>query len=237
MSGNKVLGKNVIIELLVSGTYYPVFCGKNMEFVQQQELVEVTSINSAVAREYESGMTTASLSISGVTILDNTDSRIAITYLMQESIRRVAQTLRIRMIDDTGATIQIGFNALITSNTLSRTFGAYSQSSTALTVTGGISITPVTPPPPATVNVLSDYWIPTNGNNYLDGTSVVNSYNLGATDTILGVAVEGTEFDLIASGTVGNRQCKFNTSTFIILFASDQIFDGTQRVFVLFKRT
>lgn len=144
---NTVRSNNVIIELLVSGAYYPVFCGKTMEYTQNQETVEVTSINSGSAREYVSGMTTASLSIAGITIIDNTGNRIAITYLMQESIRRTAQTLRIRMIADNATAIQIAFLALITSNTLSRAVGTYSQSSTSMIITGEPVISAIIPPP------------------------------------------------------------------------------------------
>lgn len=144
---NHVKSNNVIIELLISAAYYPVFCGKTMEFAQNQELIEVTSINSAAAREYQSGMTTCNLSITGVTILDNTENRIAVTYLMQASIRRTPQTMRIRMIDDDGTAIQIAFTAIISSNTISRAVGTYSQSSTALTITGEPVISEIIPPP------------------------------------------------------------------------------------------
>lgn len=144
---NRVKAKNVIGEIYISGTYYPVFCGKSMELSQNQELIEVTSINSSVAREYEAGMTTGTISFTGVTILDNTENRVAIAYLMQESIRRSAQSMRVRLIDDDGDAIQIAFSAIITNNTLSRTYGEYSQSSTSLTVTGGFTITPVVDPP------------------------------------------------------------------------------------------
>lgn len=145
--GNQVLSNNVIIEMLVNGIYYPVFCGKTMSYSQDQELVEITSVNSAYSREYVSGMSTASLNITGVTILDNSDNRIAITYLMNEQIRRAAQSMRIRMTDDDGGTLQIAFAALITNNTLSRAVGTYSQSSVSLTVTGTPQIGSVLPPP------------------------------------------------------------------------------------------
>lgn len=243
---NTIKSNNVIIELKISGVYYPVFCGKTMEFSQNQETIEVTSINSVTGREYEPGMTTATLNITGVTIIDNSDGRVSLPYLMTESIRRTVQECRIRLTDDDGTTLQISFQAIITNNTLSRVFGTYSQSAVSLVITGGVSVGPVDPPAPIEVDVYSDYWIPGAGNNYIDGDSsgtspsaVANGgpFNLGATDTILEVDVEGTEFDVITSGTPTNRECKFNTSTFVITFPVDLIFDGTQRVFVEFKRT
>jgi hypothetical protein len=131
-------------------------------------------------------------------------------------------------------------------NKISRAFGSYSQSSVDMTITGGITIGAVDPPGPVTINVYADYWIPAAGHNYVDGTSSGTSpssiafgaaFTLGALDTLLEVDVEGTEFEIITSGAVGNRQCKFNTSTFVLTFAADMIFDGTQKVFIEFKRS
>lgn len=242
---NRIKSNNVIIELAILGVYYPVFCGKTMEFVQSQELIEVTSVNSATGREYEPSMTTGTLSITGVSILDNADGRISLPYLMGAALRAV-QNMRIRLTDDDATTLQISFQAIITTNTLSRAVGTYSNSAVSMTVTGGITVGSVTPPAPVEVNVYSDTWATVNGQSYVDGASlgispsaVANggAFTLGATDTLLEVKVEGTEFDLITSGAPGNRQCKFNTSTFVVTFATDMIFDGTQKVFIEWKRT
>ncbi len=242
---NRIKSNNVIIELKISGVYYPVFCGKTMEFAQNQELIEVTSVNSATGREYEPGLTTGNLSINGVSILDNSGGRVSLPYLMGSALRSV-QDMRIRLTDDDGTTLQISFQALITTNNLSRAVGTYSNSSVSMTVTGGITVGPVDPPAPIEIDVYSDTWATVNGQNYVDGASLGISpsaianggaFTLGATDTLLEVKVEGTEFDLITSGAPGNRQCKFNTSTFALTFATDMIFDGTQRVFIEWKRT
>lgn len=242
---NRIKSNNVIIELAILGVYYPVFCGKTMEFTQSQELIEVTSVNSAVGREYEPGMTTGALSITGVSILDNADGRISLPYLMGSALRTI-HSMRIRLIDDDATTLQISFQAIINTNTLSRAVGTYSGSSVAMTVTGGVTIGPVDPPAPIEVDVYSDTWETVNGENFVDGASMGTSpsavanggpFGLGATDTILEVKVEGTEFDIITSGTPGNRQCKFNQSTFVLTFAPDMIFDGSQKVFIEWKRT
>lgn len=242
---NRILSNNVIIELDILGVYYPVFCGKTMEFVQAQELIEVTSVNSATGREYEPGLTTGNLSITGVSIIDNSGGRVSLPYLMGSALRAV-QNMRIRLTDDDGTTLQISFQAIITANTLSRAVGTYSNSSVTMTVTGGVTVGPVDPPAPIEIDVYSDTWATVNGQNYVDGASTGTSpsavanggaFTLGATDTVLEVKVEGTEFDVITSGAPGNRQCKFNTSTFVVTFATDMIFDGTQKVFIEWKRT
>lgn len=225
---NRIQSKNVIIELLVGATYYPVFCGKTMEYSQNQELIEVTSINSGYSREYESGMTTGDINIAGVTILDNTGNRIAITYLMQEGVRRVAQTMRIRLIDDDGGTKQIAFSALIVNNTLSRSYGAYSQSSTQLKVTGDAVISAVIAPPglvcpeaPLYIDVVA-------------GESSVHSALLETAGiTILEVNRSGMQFNEVA-GTPGNAQFRYGGVDGYIYFDTTTPFEAGEVIYVLY---
>lgn len=228
---NTVKSNNVIIEVDISGTYYPVFCGKTMEYSQNQELIEVTSINSEISREYEAGMTTATLSIQGVTVLDNTDNKVSITYLMQESIRRAAQTMRIRLTDDDGGTLQIAFSALITNNTLSRSFGSYSQSSTSLTITGDPVISSVVPPP-GVVCPESPLYI-----DCVAGDTFVENALLEVTGvTILMVARTGLQHDA-TGGTPVNRQYKFTggAGNGKIEFDPNIPFNDGEVIYVLYK--
>ena len=230
---NTVKAKNVIVEVDISGTYYPFFCGKNMTFSQNQELIEITSVNSAVAREYEAGMTTANLSIDGVTILDNTGNKVAILYLMQESIRRTPQTMRIRLTDDDGGTKQIAFTALITNNTLSRSYGQYSQSSTSLTITGEPVISAIIDPPgvacpadPLYIDVVA-------------GASSVHSALLEAAGVeILTVARTGTVHNA-TTGTPGNLQYLFTggTGNGTIAFDATVPFEASEVIYILYKVT
>lgn len=229
---NTVKANNVIIEIYDGSAYYPVFCGKTMEFSQSQELVEITSVNSAVAREYQAGLTTATLNITGVTVLDNTDGRLAGPYLMQVSIRRTEKTCRIRLTDDDGGTLEINFTALITNNTLARSVGQYAQSTVSLTVTGEITVQAVAPPPTAEI-VYSDWWVMTAGATSISGASSQHGYSL-INKTLLEVDREGTNFDIITSGSPGNRQAKHDDVAGSISFDPTNPSLG-ETVFVLFK--
>jgi hypothetical protein len=227
---SKVKGNNQFIEMLVDGDYYPFFCCKDFDFTQNQDLIEVTSVNSNSAREYEAGLTTASLNINGVTILDNTDEQISGNYLMQQSIRRVIQTLRIRQIDDDGNSFQIMFNAVITSNTLTRTRGSYGQSSVAMTVTGEPTFSAVVLPPAAPVVQEPLYLTFTAGQ-----TQVSNVLLEAAGVEILEVQREGLGHDE-TTGTPGNRQFKFTggTGNGIIAFDPTNPSNG-EVVYVLYQ--
>lgn len=224
---NRVQGKNVIIELLISATYYPFFCGKTMDFSPKQELIEVTSVNSGVDREYEAGMRSASLNITGVTILDNTENRISFTYLM--GVMGSLLTMRIRLIDDDATGIQINFTALITSLGLSRSFGSYSQSSVDMTITGGITVTPVQPPPgvicfepPLYIDVVAG------------ATSVTDPLLDNDDAVILEVARSGLQHNEV-SGTPGNQEFHFNPITGIIDFDPTNPFNAGEVIYVLYK--
>lgn len=226
---NRVQSKNVIIEMLIGADYFPIFCGKTMEFIRNRETIEVTSVNSTTGREYESGQSTGTLNIGGVTILDNTGNRVAITYLMQDSVMSAAQVMRIRLTDDDGGSLQIAFSALITSANLSRSFGSYSQSGVSLVVTGGVVISPVVDPPSV---------ICPEAPLYIDvvaGASDVHSSLLETAGiTILGVARSGMQFNQ-TTGTPGNAQFRYGGTDGKIYFDTTNPFNAGEVIYVLYK--
>lgn len=228
---NTVKGRNAIIELLITATYYPVFCCKSFEFVQQQEVIEVTSVNSSIAREYEAGMTTATLNVTGVTILDNSGNRISVTYLMQESIRRAAQTMRIRLTDDDGGTLQILFTAIITSNTISRQFGAYSQSISGFIITGEPTISAVITPPGEGECIEDPLYI-----DCVETETSVHSALLEAAGVvILEVARTGLGHDE-TTGVPGNRQFVFGgVGVGTISFDPTNPFNANEVIYILYR--
>lgn len=226
---NTVKGNNVIIEVLISGIYYPIFCGKTMEFTQSQDVVEITSVNSQSSREYQAGLTTSSLSISGVTILDNTGGNISVTYFMQPSIRRAAQTMRISLTDDDGGSLQIAFSAIITNNTFSRARGTYSQSSMGLTVTGEPTMSAIVPDPGVGCPEVPLYLSVVAGQ-----TSVSDALLTAVGVVILEVNREGLQHDEVV-GTPGNRQFSFTAGTGSINFDPTNPFNTGETIYILYK--
>lgn len=234
MSDNKVQGKNVIVTMLYSGVYYPIFCCKSMSFDQVQETIEVTSVNSGNDREYEPGMSTATMTVSGITTLNNVGSRISVLYLIQLAVRREIQSLKVTLTDNDGNSKDVTFDAIITSNNFTKELGgAYSQSSTGFQITGGITISdPVGPP---SVQVVQDPL-------YIDGvpgaTSVSDPLLEAAGVVILEVQREGLGHDP-TNGTPGNREFKFTggAGNGTIAFDPTNPFNpGPEVVYVLYKK-
>lgn len=238
---NTIQGRNQIIELSVSGTFYPVFCCKSFEYAQVQEVVEVTSINSAFSREYVPGMTTATLNVTGITVIDNSGGQISIFYLMQESVRRAIQSMRISLTSDDGGTLQILFNAIITSNTLSRERASMSQSVSGFIVTGVPTLSVVVPPSGS---------LPSGGSSsggvnleiqlplYIDvvagQTSVHDALLEVAGVVILEVDRSGVQHDE-TTGTPGNRQFTFGgVGVGTINFDPTNPFNSGEVIYILY---
>lgn len=219
----------------IDSEYYPIFCGKTLSFTIEQDELETTSVNSGVMREFIAGMGSATFEVGGVTILDNTESRIAITYLQQKSIAQATHSWKIALTDDDGSSIYYLFDGIIRTTSFDKTIPGYSQSSLSVRVTGEIDITYVDPPPPGGLPeiVRSDWWTMAAGDTYIQGASDVHAYTLEAV-TVLEVDRSGVQYDIITSGTPTGRQCKHNNTTGVINFDAALPSSG-ETVFVLFK--
>jgi hypothetical protein len=231
---NTIQGKNINVFMKVDSVYYPIFCGKSMTFSIAQDVLETTNVNSGSFRDYEAGMSTSNLEISGVSILNNLEGRLSISYLMQQSVRRVKQDWKISVLDDNGTTLLYTFKGLIITSSFDKTIPGFSQSSVSIQVCGNVDIGTVLPPGATVETVYSDWWNFAEGNTSISGTSSVNGYNLIGV-TVLEVDREGIEHDIITSGTPVNRQAKHNNGAGSITFSSALPSNG-ETVFVLFKR-
>lgn len=240
--GNKVQSKNILVYLKIDATYYNIFCGQGMTWRYSQEVLETTSVNSGSSREYIAGMGTATLNVSGVHVLDNTESRISWNYLQTLAIRRAVNEWKILQTDDDGDFVIYEFSGVISDGGFSKSIPGYSKSDVNIQVTGDVTQTSVAPPPSGDYDYFSDSWATVNGQNYISGAST-GEYNLGttytlaATDIILDVVVEQMPFySVTGTPTDGEPEFEFSTSPVRINFPSSMVFDGSQKVFVMWKR-
>lgn len=231
-----ILGKNAVLEVKYEGVYYPVLCATDIRFTRSPEFIEKTGPNSGLFREYAIRIEEWSASASGLTKVEN-DASLSFFWMLQTSIRRIAQDIRITF-DDLVDSIQISGKAFIGNMDINGPVSGFSEATIELKGTGVITSAPVAPPIPPEIEIISDWWETVNGQNYIDGPSTGETngtqYTLESTDEILEVDVEGTQYDLISSGAPGNREAKFTVSPQRITVRDN--FDGTQRVYVEFKR-
>lgn len=223
---NTIRGKNIVCSMYVTDAYYPIFCAKTAEFTINQDEIETTSVNSGSSREYVPGMSNATLSMTGVTTLDNTNDRVSVLYLMQQSIRRATQDCIITLTDDSGNDVVIQFYAIITSTGFTRDVASYSQSSVTFRVTGNITFDTVILPPVPDV-VYSIYLNTTAGQYTVNDSALIDA-------DILQVAREGSTYTEV-TGTPSGRQFKFTASTGVLTFDSSLTFNPGETVFVMYK--
>lgn len=86
------------------------------------------------------------------------------------------------------------------------------------------------PAPVGGNKVYSDYWQTTAGQTSVSGESVEHGYSLTG-KTIIEVSREGLQYDLITSGTPGERQCIYSSGAITFRDA----FNPGETVFVEFK--
>lgn len=227
---NTVKGKNVVIEMYVAPDYYPIFCAKSGELVTEQDEIEVTSTASGSSKEFLPGMFSGMLTCSGVTVINNTDNKISVTYLMQQSVRRVVQTFRITMTDDEGTVLRAGFQGVILGNSLQRETTGYSQSSTRIRVSGDIEFSEIILPP-TPENEYALYLTVVAGQNAVSHADLDGA-------TILQVQREGVGHTEV-SGTpaAGGREFKYTdgVGTGTITFDAGQPFVTGEIIYVLYR--
>ena len=240
-----VFGTGVIVEMLVDANYEPILCGMDCVFTRTPELIETTNPTSGGFKDFSIRREEWDVTVSGLTKIAN-NAALTFFYMLQTSVRRLKQAIRITFTDIDGANVQITGNVLIGRESISGPSTDFAQCSIEMKGSGPFIISGVLPPVEIEYEILSDWWGTNNGDSFIAGSSsgespaaVLNGgpFNLGAGDVILEVDVEGTEFELISSGTPGNRECKFNSGLGQVSFDPvNMIFDGSQRVYVEWKR-
>lgn len=234
-----VKGEDVVVELLVDAVYYPVLCGLDCTFSREVEFVNIRTSDSSVFEEVMPRRERWGITVNGVTKIEN-DTALTFFYLLQTSVRRNTHTIRVTFEDEAGDSKEITGTVYIGNESISGPVNDYANGSIEFRGTGAFTIQDVTPPVEPDIEIFSDYWVPTNGNSYISGASsgsyTGTAYTLTATDVILEVRMEGTNFEVVSgTPTTGERQCQFDTGTLRVNFPIT--FDGTQKVFVMFKRT
>lgn len=239
-----VFGTGVVVEILVDPDWYEVLCATDCVFTRTPEFIEKTSPVSGRTRAFAVRREEWDLTVSGLTKIANSAS-LTFFYMLQTAQRWAEQDIKITFTDADGANVVITGTALIGAESISGPATDFAQCSIDFKGTGPFTISGVQPPAEVEYILYSDWWTPVNGDNFISGSSsglspsavaFGSSFNLGAGDILLDVAVEGDHFNLINTGTPGNMQCKPVLGLGQVTFATDMIFTGAEKVYVEFKR-
>lgn len=239
-----IKGTNVVVGLQIveDGPYYPVFCATDMSYDFEVEEIEVSTVTSGVDKEFRPRMRSSNISVTGVSKVDNTDGQICFLWLAANAASGTIYGVELSFTDDEGNVGYIYADVFIRSGNVTGPVSGFSTASVIFRVTGSSVFTDTPAPTPDGFTELSDYWQTVNGQNYISGASSGaadgTNYTLGADDTPLIVFMEGAQYNLTTgTPTVGLAECKFTSGTGRITFPTDVIFDGSQRVAVVWRRT
>lgn len=231
-----VIGRDVIIDMQVDGDWFPIMCAKVNQFDLEQDEIQTTNRNSGPNREYVPGMANSTVGVTGITRVSNSDGRVNIVYLLQQSIRRQVHNLRMRMTDQNTPSANvsvISFAAFIRSTNVTSDKTLLSNSSVTWRVTGGISFSDVIPGPVEPECETEDplYLDADSGNTVTDPLLEQDGV------VILQVNREGVQYDE-TDGTPIGRRFRFTggAGNGIIEFDDDIPFNPEgETVYVLYK--
>lgn len=234
---NPIRGKDVIIEMSVDGVYYPVLCGTDCTFNTTPEFIEKTSATSGLFREFEKRLEEWTMSVNGLSYVENSTT-LSFFYMLQTSVRRSDQAFRMTFVDENTDSIAIIGRAFIGESSITGPASDFANASISLKGNGAFTMAVVPPPVPAdTFEVLADWWLPNAGTSSITGASTGNTdgtnYTLTEDDELLQVVVENMQmYEVNGTPQAGEPQYQFAGGT--VVFAME--FDGSQKVFIMFKR-
>lgn len=227
--GKVVRGSNMIASILVSGSYYPVFCAKSCSFEMRNEIINRTSVNDGLFPKRRVRRTEWSGSASGVLVTNNTQERFSPFFLLQENVRRQALTWQFEFTNLDGETKAIEGDALIENLPISGDVQSFVQTTVNIIGTGAFTIDAI----PTPTGVDSDFWDTTPGQTYISdlsyyGKSLINK-------EILAISREGVVYDPITSGTPLNRTALYDAPTGRIYFDTNIPFNPGETVWAMWK--
>jgi hypothetical protein len=229
---NAILGKDGYIEIKIAGEYYPLLCFKAASLNREIDEIEKTSATSSTSREFKPGLKAATLRVSGVSTMDQSDGNVSIMYIMQHEDETFE--LRMNLTDQSGTNKVIAFQGFTRSWGLDNDVTQWSQSVIDFRISGDVDFGDPEEGP-AAPDIYSDYWPVTPGSSSVTGDSAEYGYDM---EDITPIAVyrSGKEHDPILSGTPGNLQCRYISATPEIIFDPTNPFNAGETVFVIFTR-
>lgn len=220
-----VQGKDVIIEMLVDGVFYPVLCGTDCTLNVGREKVEKTGPTSGGVRQWAIRLEQYTSTVTGATKIANSSTSLTWFYMLQKGQLRSEQTFRMTFADPAGATVAYEGVGLIGDQNISNPVTDSSSGFIEILWNGAPSTDIIDPPTPPQVYVI-----------YLDfpvtDTSVTSSTLIGA--DVLEVDREGLGMDPEVLTPVGSREFSFNDTTGQIVFNASYPSNG-ERLRVLYQ--
>lgn len=227
---NVVFGRDMVFEAKIDDVYTPFGCAASGSFDFKNELIAKTDVNAGLFRKKRVRISDCSLSVQGLTTLEN-NSTGSVMYFLQEGVRRTEQDLRITFTDEANLQKQIQGMFLLESCQLSGEVSGFSEFDMEFQGTGGFTISDVEDESGGIIGDAQwDWWAAVEGGNTISGAG--NYGRSFAGDEILLVDREGVQYDEVTSSPSGRQYSSDGTT---ISFDAALPFNSGERVFVLWK--
>jgi predicted secreted protein len=204
---NIVFGKDMILQAKVEDEYTAIGCAATCSFEFENELIFKTDVNAGLFRKKRVRMSDCRASAQGLFTLEN-DTTISALYFLQEGVRRTEQDLRFLFTDEQGVLKQIQGMFLVASVNVTGDVSAFSEFDLNFEGTGGFTISSVDDSSAANLpgDVNWDWWETVEGETTITGNGNYGRSFVG--HEVISVFREGTQYDLVESGTPSGRQAK-----------------------------
>jgi predicted secreted protein len=163
MTNNDIVhGEDFIIEVLVGDTYKVILCATDGTLTYQQEVIATTTEDSGIWKTKAPRLTEASLSVSGLTPINDDDTHVSWFYMMSDEVRTIPQNIRATFRNDNGESKIISGTAIISGGEITGNADDFASSTIDMEFSGAIVIgtdEPITPitTPLATPNITFSY--------------------------------------------------------------------------------
>jgi predicted secreted protein len=163
MTNNDIVhGEDFIIEVLVGDTYKVILCATDGTLTYQQEVIATTTEDSGIWKTKAPRLTEASLSVSGLTPINDDATHVSWFYMMSDDVRTIPQNVRATFRNDNGESKVISGTAIISGGEITGNADDFASSTIDMEFSGAVIqdtdvvITPITTPL-ATPNITFSY--------------------------------------------------------------------------------
>lgn len=231
-------GTDILLSLKIGASFIPVLCAIDMTYNCSQETVLATSASTGKWRQKRlRGLSEWSVSLSGLTKIDNTDGQVSFFYLLQENIRGSEQIIQIMFEDNLGNTQILEGTVIIPELSINGNVSSFADVSVLFEGTGAVEITEAVSgggesgESDTCDDLMSDTWLVVAGNNNITGAGQEGRSFAG--HEIIEVDREGLQHDY-TDGTPGNRQYGYDGN--LVTFDPANPFNEGETIFVIWKQ-
>ncbi len=229
-----IQGKDAYVQLKVGEDFLDLLCATEMSLNVSQDVVLKTTVGSgAWRRKALRGLSDWSVSVSGLSHIDNTADQISWFYVLQQQVRGTAQIVRI-IFEADGDTLVLEGEVIIPVMSIGGSVTDFAIGDITLEGTGPFELSNVIPVPTGDCpEVFADTWDTVEGEFGISGPGREGLSFEGA-DKILMVFREADSTDPDV-GTPGNRE--FNYDGVNISFNPGNPFNPGETVRVVWEVT